>query len=216
MIPSFDGRFLAWGSAVVATMGLLAFGWSPTAVLLLYWVETAAVVLVPLLPPLVFVFARREGFAAGTVLLLLLLVLVPCMFLAGHAFVISVLGLFEMGAITDLHGTTLTVPLYAPLVATFRDPWFLASAAAIVALSVFEFYPRLALRGDSRPAPNAAVWTRTMFTRLLVGQFAVVVGGAAIIVTQLPSAAALVLVAVKLWLDLRSTRAKEPAAPVAQ
>lgn len=204
----FRARLLAWACALASTIGLLVFGWSPTSVLLLYWVETVAIVLVPLVTVLGLMLVRREGLVAGIVLFVVMLLL--CAFLAAHAMIISVVGLVEMGVITDLHGTQLTVPLYTPLVVTFRDPFFIASALAVVGLVVFEFHRQVQSGGSPASAPGQQ-WT-VMFNRLFFAQFAMIIGGGAVIVSQLPSTAALVVVALKLWLDLRSARSRATAA----
>jgi hypothetical protein len=202
----------AIASALVASLGLLLFDWSPTGVLLLFWLEAVVWALAPLLVALAMVVLGRRGFAVAAVLVFLVVVLGG--FLAGQAFVISVLGLFEEGAITDLHGTTLSVPLYEPLVATFEDRSFLAGAAAVAAFGLADLWPRLTLAVNPAPGPDAATWSGGMFKRLLVTHVTLILGGAAIVLTQLPSAAALLLVALKLWLDLRRvspTPATSPA-----
>lgn len=207
MTPILARRLYACASALVAAAGLLLFDWSPTGVLLLFWLETVVQALAPLLVALVLIGVRREGFAAGAVLLLLVLILGGL--LAGQAFVISVLGLFERGHVTDLHGTQLAVPLYEPLVATFTDPSFLAGAAAVAAFAIGDVWPRRATGGDSRAATGTAAGPGHVFAQILVTQFALIAGGAVIILTQLPSAAALLLVALKLWLDLRRASSRE-------
>jgi hypothetical protein len=201
----------AIASALVASLGLLLFDWSPTGVLLLFWLESVVWTLAPLLVALAVVMFGRAGFAGAAVLVFLVVVLGG--FLAGQAFVISVLGLFEQGAITDLHGTTLNVPLYAPLLATFEDRSFLAGAAVVVGFGLTDLWPRLTLAAHPAPGPGAATWSGGVFKRLLVTHAALILGGAAIILTQLPSAAALLLVALKLWLDLRQASPRAAASP---
>jgi hypothetical protein len=204
MTTSLGRRLHALASALVAAGGLLFFDWSPTGVLLLFWLETVVLVLAPLLAAIALILVRREGLAAGAVLLLLVLML--AVFLGGQAFVISVLGLFERGHVTDLHGTTLAVPLYEPLVATFADRSFLVGAATVVAFALGDLWPRFGAGAKREPSSGTAAWPGSPFTRILVAQFALIVGGGLIILTQLPSAAALLLVALKLWLDLRDAR----------
>ena len=224
MNATLTRRLYAFASAAVATVGLLAFGWSPTSVLLLFWLETVVLALAPLLAALALIVFRREGLAAAAVLLFLVIVL--GVFLGGQALVISVLGLIDLGFVTDWHGTVLTVPLYEPLLVAFRDGSFLAGAAAVVAFALLDVWPRTVIAPSSAPtapgparvaavapvAPDAVpqtpatTWSANVFTRLLVAQFALVTGGAVVIITQLPSAAALLLVALKLWLDLRGAK----------
>jgi hypothetical protein len=51
------------------------------------------------------------------------------------------------------------------------------------------------------------------FKRLFVTQVAVVAGGALIVLTKLPAAAALLLVGLKLWLDLRAVPPRASVTP---
>lgn len=200
-------RVLAIASAVVATAGLLFLGWSPTTVLALYWVETAVLVLSPWL---VVMFAsaftpRDRGGHWGGVLVGLLPLVVLGALLAVYGYLILMLGALRPIDVGD--GVTVIGAhedeMLALLTGLFTDVEFVACALGIVVLTAWDLYAR-----GGAPGGKLVPLGRLAILHLVLG-----IGATLIAVLQLPAAAALLLVAVKLVLDLRRSR-RAATAPV--
>ncbi len=215
MSPITKRRIAAWTSAAVAATGLVAFGWSPTALLLLYWLETAVFVLAPLLLGLAASVTARgltrgERLAAFAVVGFLLLVLGG--FVVAHGALILFFDVvFHAEALGLRPGHFRGLMPEVSLLPLLRDPFFLASAVAVVGSVVADLAPQLrAGRGAATSTgspPPANTWIATVGDRVLLTQAVLVIGGALLLFSGLPSAAALLLVVLKLWLDLRRARA---------
>lgn len=199
-------RVLAIVSALIATAGLLLYGWSPTTVLALFWVETAVLMLTPWLAILVvspFAPAERGGRWVGVLVGLLPLVVLGAL-LAAYAFLILVLGALQPIPAGD--GVTIIgareEDIRAVLDGLVADRQFLVGAVVIAAMTLVE------LRGSPRtPGASVVPLGRLALLHVVLGS------GAVLIATlQLPAAAALLLVAVKLVLDLRRARPAPAAA----
>lgn len=206
-------RAFVLASAAIAVIGLVFLGWSATEVLALYWVETAVL----LLAPWVAVLASAPTAARGERVVAALFGLVPLVlsgaYLALYGFAILFVGTLQPIALGDgmtVVGST-SGHVQAALSNIATSPAFLASALAIAGLAIADY--RAALRA-TRGTAGAPLRFRLPFARIALLHVVLTIGAAIVGVLQFPSAAALLLVVLKLALDLRGgTHANPYLAP---
>lgn len=224
MSPAARHRVYAWMSAAVAASGLLVFGWSPTELLLLYWLDNAVYVLAPLLMSLVVLLTTPRvppGERAGALLVMGLLTTVFAGFIVAHGAMILFFDLASRPQDFGLpFGQVPVVPLWPLILSLVGEPSFLVSAAIVAGNVLADLWPELAApwraqaatptagaapAGTHAPADARArsTWLNDAATRILVTQAALLFGALGVMILRLPAAAALLLIALKLWLDLR-------------
>lgn len=205
-VPSSDaprGRIvqaaLAIVSAAVVAIGVLVYGWPVFIVMLLYWAENLLLGVANVLR-IVIAGLRAGGASIGVYLFAAAFFTVHYgIFTVAHG--MFVLALFGPGRAIDnaVEDPATVMPLLA---STLAEPWVaLALAAVLVSVAVDTLRWIAATRTDATAeAPHSLM--NAPYGRMGVLHVTLIAGGALAMATGAPTAAAVLLVALKLGYDL--------------
>ncbi|MCU0950521.1 MAG: DUF6498-containing protein [Burkholderiaceae bacterium] len=197
-------RAVAVASALVATLGVLHFGWPVFVVMLLYWLENVLIGLANVLRILVTGTRPGSGGMPSHLFLAAFFTLHYGIFAAAHGMFVLVLfgpdGAIDVAV--EKPATALTL-----LGDALADPW-LALACAVLAASVAIDTLRW-LRGSRHVAASKSDAQALMaepYGRVAVLHVTLIFGAALTAMLGAPAAAAVLLVALKLGHDLMRLR----------
>lgn len=197
-------RIAAIGGAAVMAVGIARFGWPTFTVLALYWLEN---VIVGVFTALRILAAGARTGRYGESLA------VTAFFCVHYGLFCVVHGIFVAALFGGLHGTSGAIdPLLLMIGRVAGDRVGALVVAAMVLAAAVDAWRAMATV-DAEDAKAVRDIMSEPYGRLVVLHVVLIAGGFLMAALQLPSLAALLLVAFKLVYDLRMPRRRQASSP---